>query len=240
KRDRALTGIENDAKLVQPLSAVEPLATLTDKGVSISHLAFCTRSVFRRETAPACARHRWREDTAGGSSASCAACKARPHQEGPCLARTWGVITQAPAGWRRLGLEGPDVARALVRVVRSLVAPLVRLRTQSQRDVINGRAAFEQGHRLGRPAIVGQGAELRVGLQARRACDTPTTGEVVAVVDEGAASDDAVATRVGEDAPADAHRAGDVFQATACVVGDSAVADRHPALPEIEAAAIAA
>ena len=151
-----------------------------------------------------------------------------------------GVIKRAPPCSRRLGLEGPDVARALVRVVRSLVASLVRLRTQSQRDVINGRAAFEQGHRLSRPAIAGQGAQLGVGLQARRACDTPSTGEVVAVVDVGAASAEAVATRVGEDAPADAHRAGDVFQATAGVVGDSAVADRHPAPPEIEAAAIAA
>src|SRR5947208_15879155 len=62
----------------------------THHGVSISHLAFCTRSVFRRETDPACARHRWREDTAGGSSTSCAACKARPHQEEPCLACTEG------------------------------------------------------------------------------------------------------------------------------------------------------
>ena len=165
-------------------------------------------------------------------------CVQGPIKRGPCT--HLGVIKRAPPCSRRLGLEGPDVARALVRVVRSLVASLVRLRTQSQRDVINGRAAFEQGHRLSRPAIAGQGAQLGVGLQARRACDTPTTGEVVAVVDVGAASAEAVATRVGEDAPADAHRAGDVFQATAGVVGDSAVADRHPAPPEIEAAAIAA
>src|SRR5437763_11365847 len=65
-------------------------------GVSISHLAFCTRSVFRRETDPACARHRWREDTAGGSSTSCAACKARPHQEEPCLACTEGRDQSGP------------------------------------------------------------------------------------------------------------------------------------------------
>src|SRR5258707_12875977 len=66
-------------------------------GVSISHLAFCTRSVFRRETDPACARHRWREETAGGSSTSCAACKARPHQEESCLACTEGRDQSGPS-----------------------------------------------------------------------------------------------------------------------------------------------
>src|SRR5436190_3274882 len=94
----------------------------THHGVSISHLAFCTRSVFRRETAPACARHRWREDTAGGSSTP--QVRARPLLMGPCT--HLGVIKRAPPCSRRLGLEGPDVARALVRVVRSLVASLVR------------------------------------------------------------------------------------------------------------------
>src|SRR5947208_9299891 len=66
------------------------LISRNDLGVSISHLAFCTRSVFRRETAPACARHRWREDTAGGSSTPQVRARQGPIKRGPCLARTWG------------------------------------------------------------------------------------------------------------------------------------------------------
>jgi len=56
-----------------------------------------------------------------------------------------GVINRAPPCSRRLGLVGPDVARALVRVVWSLVAPLIRrwAETTRQRDRIDGRAAFE-------------------------------------------------------------------------------------------------
>src|SRR5258706_6946126 len=117
-----------------------------------------------------------------------------------------GVINRAPPCARRLGLVGPDVARALVRVVWSLVAPLVRLWTQPTRkpDVITGRAAFEQGQGLRRPAIARQGAQLRVGvLQAARAGEAATAiaREVVAVVgDEVEIKVEAVAARVfGDD-----------------------------------------
>src|SRR5947209_7934554 len=96
-------------------------------GVSISHLAFCTRSVFRRETDPACARHRWREDTAGGSSTPQVRARQGPIKRNLALPAQRGVINRAPPCSRRLGLVGPDVASALHRVVWSLVAPLVRL-----------------------------------------------------------------------------------------------------------------
>ncbi len=99
-----------------------------------------------------------------------------------------GVIKRAPPCSRRLGLEGPDVARALVWVVRSLVAPLVSLWTQPTRkpDVITGRTAFEQGQGLRRPAIACQGAQLRVGvLHAARAGEAATAiaRQVVALIE---------------------------------------------------------
>src|SRR6266567_5136236 len=66
--------------------------------------------------------------------------KARlPTKGGPCvvlLPAALAAVLTAQAGWYhgslieppgdwRLGLVGPDIARALLRVVRSLVAPLV-------------------------------------------------------------------------------------------------------------------
>src|SRR5258706_453067 len=150
-----------------------------------------------------------------------------------------GVINRAPPCSRRLGLVGPDVARALVRVVWSLVAPLVRLWTQPTRkpDVITGRAAFEQGQGLRRPAIARQGAQLRVGvLQAARAGEAATAiaRQIVALIEEGARVVCAVAARVvRHNAPAEAHRAV-VEEATEAiagsgVVGNGAVADGHRA-----------
>src|SRR6266702_3458646 len=119
-------------------------------------------------------------------------------------------ITQAPAGLRCLGLVGPDVARALLWAVGSLVAPLVRRGTKRtrKRDIINGRATFEQGHRLSPPAIARQWAKLGVGvLHAARAGQAATAiaRQVVALIgDVGAAVVEAVAARVfGDDAPAD-------------------------------------
>ncbi|HCI81156.1 MAG TPA: hypothetical protein DHW02_15875, partial [Ktedonobacter sp.] len=120
------------------------------------------------------------------------------------------------------------------------MAPLVRLGTQTtgKRDRIDGRAAFEQGHRLGRPAIVGQGAKLRVGvLLAGRGGEAATAiaRQVVAVVgDDTTIGRGAVAARVlGDDAPAHVDRATIVVREAAStlggdrVAGDGAGADRQ-------------
>ena len=160
-------------------------------------------------------------------------------------------ITQAPAGLRCLGLVGPDVARALLWAVGSLVAPLVRRGTKRtrKRDIITGRATFEQGHRLSPPAIARQWAKLGVGvLHAARAGQAATAiaRQVVALIGVAAKAKvnvGAVAARVfGDDAPADIDLSvkGEEAAALAAVsrvAGEGAVADRQFATIVEEAAA---
>src|SRR5205807_2282947 len=159
-----------------------------------------------------------------------------------------------------------DVARALLWAVGSLVAPLVRRGTKRtrKRDIITGRATFEQGHRLSPPAIARQWAKLGVGvLHAARAGQAATAiaRQVVALIGvagEGAVADaqraavaEAAALAAGsgvagEGAVADAHA--DAERATAAeaaaagsgVAGEGAVADAQRAAIVAEAAALAA
>ena len=61
-------------------------------------------------------------------------------------------------GLRRRGLVGADVGRRVERL-----APLVGGDATHGRACADGRAAGQEGHRLGRPAVVGQRGESRVG-----------------------------------------------------------------------------